>query len=396
MPDLLLLRGAKQLLTLRGPSGLRRGKALHELGVIEDASVLIRDGLIACIGPTRRVENLKEARGALQLSVEGAVVMPGFVDPGLRLNLMPTANGARRAHKPKKISDFCSESLMLMRSCLAHGTLNLQVKANAGIGGFRSDVSVLKQLAEFGEHPVRMVRAWRIDSFGDVDDSPDDYHANLQFLRQRNLAHSVEVGLDSNTCLGDRVWTAAGEKRFGVNLLWSGGSADALSDLLRRAAPRTVYSPSNLTKEECATLAEAPILTVFSPNKELLEEQGGDAARRIADAGGAIALSSGYEPAHTPSFSMQMAIALAVLRLRLTPEEAIAVGHHQCRARHRNRAFYRQLGSGKRADLLVLNVPDYREIPRRLAVNSVNLALRDGKIVFSRSASKVRTNYAAG
>ena len=43
-------------------------------------------------------------------------------------------------------------------------------------------------------------------------------------------------------------------------------------------------------------------------------------------------------------------------------------------------------------DLLVLNVPHYREIPRRLAVNSVSLAMRDGKIVFSRSASKVRTN----
>jgi imidazolonepropionase-like amidohydrolase len=43
---------------------------------------------------------------------------------------------------------------------------------------------------------------------------------------------------------------------------------------------------------------------------------------------------------------------------------------------------------GKRADLLVLNLPDYREIPRRFGINHVALAMRDGNLVLNRNRPK--------
>jgi len=60
LPQPLQVRGAKQLLTF-GPSGVRRGPAPGHLGVIEDGSLLIRDGLIAAVGTSCRVRNLKAA-----------------------------------------------------------------------------------------------------------------------------------------------------------------------------------------------------------------------------------------------------------------------------------------------------------------------------------------------
>ena len=75
-----LIRGARQLLTLRGPKGPRRGADLQNLGIIEDGAVLIADGLIAEVGPSRRLENLALARGAEEIDASGCVVMPGFVD----------------------------------------------------------------------------------------------------------------------------------------------------------------------------------------------------------------------------------------------------------------------------------------------------------------------------
>jgi len=51
----ILIRGARQLITLRGPSGPRCGAALGELGLIHDGSLLIRDGEVVEVGPTRRV-----------------------------------------------------------------------------------------------------------------------------------------------------------------------------------------------------------------------------------------------------------------------------------------------------------------------------------------------------
>src|SRR5271169_1547449 len=80
MGKALLVRGARQLLSLRGPSGPRRGAELRNLGVIEDGAVLISDGIIQQIGPSRRVENLAVARSAEEIDANGRVVLPGFVD----------------------------------------------------------------------------------------------------------------------------------------------------------------------------------------------------------------------------------------------------------------------------------------------------------------------------
>ena len=76
----ILIRGARQLLTLRGPKGPRRGPELNDLGIIADGALLIRDGLIQEVGPSRRVENLAAARGAIEVDALTRVVMPGFVD----------------------------------------------------------------------------------------------------------------------------------------------------------------------------------------------------------------------------------------------------------------------------------------------------------------------------
>jgi imidazolonepropionase len=80
-----LIRGARQLLTLRGESGPRRGSAMSDLNIITDGAVLIRDGVIVDIGTSRRVENLVPARGAREFDASGKVVMPAFVDPDIAL-----------------------------------------------------------------------------------------------------------------------------------------------------------------------------------------------------------------------------------------------------------------------------------------------------------------------
>src|SRR5437773_6920495 len=75
-----LVRGARQLLTLRGPARPRRGSELLELGLIPDGAVLIEDGVVQEAGPSRRLENLNAARDAEEINATGRVVMPGFVD----------------------------------------------------------------------------------------------------------------------------------------------------------------------------------------------------------------------------------------------------------------------------------------------------------------------------
>lgn len=365
---------------------MRRGAALNDLGIITDGSVLIRDGKIVSVGSARRIENLKEARDALEISAEGAIVMPGFVDPGLQLTLH-TNNGS--SGKRRKMVDFGDESLGLMRACLQHGTLNVQIKANAGTGDLRSDLTVLRQLAEIGDNPVGMIRSWRVsEPIANGHTAPDDFQEVLGTLANRKLAQFIEVAPECSEQFSQRVWEAAAQLRMGVNLLWPGGRAALLERLLTSANAHAVWCPSRLTPEECALLVASRSIAVFSPGGELLNESGGDCVRKLADSGAAIALSSGYDVNNTPSFNMQMVIALAVLRLHLTIEQAIAAVTVNAAYATARGDLIGSIECGKRADLIVLNIPDYREIPRRFGINHVGMVMRDGNIVFNRIRSR--------
>src|SRR5512142_3311403 len=82
--SVLLLTNIRQLLTLRGGAGARRGRKLGELGIVEDGAVLCAAGKIISVGTTREAlrdawlkKNQKKVR---EIDCRGKVVLPGFVD----------------------------------------------------------------------------------------------------------------------------------------------------------------------------------------------------------------------------------------------------------------------------------------------------------------------------
>jgi len=81
---MILVRGARQLLTLQGPPQ-RRGWQMAEVSLIEDGAVLVEGGKIVRVGSTRQLENVKEARAAHVIEARGKVVVPGFVDSSTQL-----------------------------------------------------------------------------------------------------------------------------------------------------------------------------------------------------------------------------------------------------------------------------------------------------------------------
>lgn len=76
----ILIRGARQLVTLQGPPRMRVGDELQHAAVLRDGSVLIEAGRIAQIGSARRLENLRNASTIRWVDARRLVVLPGFVD----------------------------------------------------------------------------------------------------------------------------------------------------------------------------------------------------------------------------------------------------------------------------------------------------------------------------
>jgi imidazolonepropionase len=75
---------------------------------------------------------------------------------------------------------------------------------------------------------------------------------------------------------------------------------------------------------------------------------------------------------------MQMVLSLACTEMRMSPAEAITAatinGAHALRIADRTGS----LEPGKYADLLVLSVNDYRELPYYFGTNNVNLTIKGG------------------
>ena len=258
-------------------------------------------------------------------------------------------------------------------------------KVGDGFHSLAGDLSLLRQLARIGNNPVGMKRIW--NPVADAKEMPNVsmLAAALETVSKRKLADAVALNGISEDPLGE----AASRSEMPLRLDWRGGSADKLARALLRYSPASVYCQDNLSAGEREALARSGSTGVFSAGGALLDSQPGNCIRDLVEVGGAIALGSGYDALNEPNFNMQLVLALAVRRLNLTIEQAIV-------ATTINAAYAMDCGDeigslepGKRAEVLVLNLSDYRELPRRLGVNHVAMAIRDGNLVINRTRWRV-------
>jgi imidazolonepropionase len=92
-------------------------------------------------------------------------------------------------------------------------------------------------------------------------------------------------------------------------------------------------------------------------------------AKEILRAGGLLAIASDINPGTAWCESMQFVIALACRYLKLTPAQAI-----------RRESEIGSLEPGKQADLLLLSVPDYRQMAYRFGGNLVETVIKKGNV----------------
>ena len=390
MAQLLLLRGARQVLTLQGPSGVRRGAALHNLCVIEDGSVLISDGLIASVGSKRRIDNLNEAKNAPEISVENMIIMPGFVDPGLKIRVLLSDTLRKR-----KMRDFRAETAGLLRACMQHGTLSGQLRVRGSAGELRAGSSALRQLATVpGIDGYR--RSWQIDPhFANGPGGIEELRGSLLRMKSRNFAQSIELTPSGSDAVDKQLEDLVLAARLPVHFNWQRGSVGDLGRAVQKGQPRAIFCESNVSSWERELLSKSPHVIVFSPESRLFGGDNPDSIKEWVEDGAAVALSTGYDALLNPTFSMQTALSLAVLRLALTAEQAITASTINAAHALGCADGTGSIEFGKRADLLVMNVPDYRELPRRVGINNVAMVIRGGNVVFNRTRWKPRERGAA-
>ena len=107
-------------------------------------------------------------------------------------------------------------------------------------------------------------------------------------------------------------------------------------------------------------------------------------ARKLIDAGAAVALATDFNPGTSPTLNMQFILSLACTQMRMMPAEAIVATTVNGAWALRRADRLGSLEAGKQADIIVLDVPDYREIPYYFAVNHCVTTVKQGDIIYPR------------
>jgi len=371
---------------LLGPSGPRRGTALNELNVVEDGALLIHNGVIRESGPSRRVENLAAARKAREIDARGRIVMPAFVDPDVVLVFPPPA-GQRSgggAGRPS-LGALSKHRLEEVATAAAAGLVRCGIISAGAHTGYASDPRETLKILRI--HHAVQSRPLRIRSIFSPRAGLTLTERSLEAIRQRRLAATLDIGVDADATLDEcRLREAAvNAAALGYSIRLRSGNALTPRDFDLAIATGAIalVGPSCEPDPRLRFLADMGCVHVVPL------AGGGDAppapARAETDDGVPLAIASGFRPDGVSSFNPQYLLHLAVAQYGLTVEEAIVAATYNAACSLRMSHVTGSLEPGKSADLVLMDVPDYRDLPRRVGHSDVQLTVRSGNVVYRRS-----------
>src|SRR5205823_4232064 len=108
------------------------------------------------------------------------------------------------------------------------------------------------------------------------------------------------------------------------------------------------------------------------------------AAREMIDAGLAVVLATDFNPGSSPTPAMPMALSLASTQMKMTPAEALTAATVNAAYSLGRGDETGSLETGKRADFVIHDCEDYREVAYFFGVEHAQAVYVDGRPVFSR------------
>jgi imidazolonepropionase len=373
-----LIRGARQLLTLRGASGPRRGSAMTDLSIISDGAVLIRDGVIEEVGATRRVENLVPARSARVIDATGRVVMPAFVDPDIALaSSHAAADGISGEPDIRRISRHRLEAMAaaLAADLARYGVLTVGAHTLAA-----PDLQNTNKALRL--HQTMQARPLRIRSvFSPPTDSVSDVWMTSVF--RKKLASILEIPVKSDdVAAASLMATAAATAGYNIRLRVSGTTTPKVLELAYSAGAVALIGQVPVSSEMTRALGDAGCVKVLLTTRILAGLS--MPVRSAIDDGTPIALGSGYQHDRAASMNPQFLLHLACQALEMTVEEAIVAATYNAAYSLRLSHVTGSLAPGKAADLCIVDIDNYRDLARRAGHHDVCMVMRAGKVIYRR------------
>jgi imidazolonepropionase len=416
----IIVANIGQFVTLAGSPRPRVGAELRELGILENAGLLIEDDRIVAVGSSAETA-AKTRPDATVIDAEGRCVTPGFVDAhthlvfagnradefekriaGATYQEIATAGGG--ILRTVRLTREASEDELLAAArrhrdwMLRGGTTTIEAKSGYGLER-ETELRMLRVIARLNaEGPVRIVPTLlaahtvppefaesgsgggglppiaRKDRAMDGARKSGGRGEYVRWVAEELIPEVAAAGLARycDAFCDDHAFTVdetrvvlESAKRHGLGLRvhaeqFRPGTGAALAAELGAA---TADHLETVTDETLVRLREAGVQPVLLPGSVFaLSRTQYPPARKMVEAGLAIVLATDFNPGSSPVASMPFMLSLACLEMRLTPAEALT-------AATVNAAYSLGLGDqvgsiepGKQADFLIHEFTDYREL----------------------------------
>jgi imidazolonepropionase len=402
----LLVRDLVQVATPSGAGGPLRGRLLRDVTVIERGYVLCTDGVIEACG---RMTDLGPLDGDVEeLDGRGLCALPGLVD----CHTHPAWGGDRVAEFSLRAAGAGYEELHAagggilatvqatralgedgLRSrverhaewLLRQGTTTWEGKSGYGLDR-DTELASLRAVREAGGSPTWLGAHAVPPEFVDAD-------AYLDFALAEVLPDAARLADAADVFLERGAFDAVRARRYleacraaGLALRLHGDqfTESGAVPLAVELGARSVDHLEATSDGGVRALAASDVTGVLLPASALFLDRPMPAARALADAGAALALATDFNPGSSFTTSLPLVCSLACTQLHLAPEEALAAvtvnaAHVLGCAHDRGR-----IATGLRADLTLIEAPDWRYLAYRLAGDIVAAVVRDGSLAFRR------------
>lgn len=411
----LIIEHAKQLVTVGGHSTRpATGPEMESLGIIEDGALVISSGRIVAVGKSN--ELLNEFTASEKIDATGKVVAPGFVDAHTHFvfagsreselemkikgagyleilrsggGILRTVKDTRAASKEELLRICRQRALNLVRN----GATTIEAKSGYGLT-LNDEVKSLEVINQLNnEGPLSL-----IPTFLGAHAIPQEFQGKTdEYVRlicedwipkiaERKLAIFCDVFCEKGVfeIEDSRRILLAGKRsglvpRIHADEFYQLGGAELAAEVGAASADHLLYaSAAGLTKMQSAgvigTLLPAAPLT-------LMLDRYAD-ARTMISKGLAVALGSDLSPSCWLE-NHQLVVELACYELKMTPAEALTAATINAAHSIRKADEIGSLEVGKRADVLILDAPDFRFLAYRLGVNLVDTVIKNGRIAIS-------------
>jgi imidazolonepropionase len=417
---MLVLKNIAQIATLRGGPVPRTGDAMSDLGIIENGTILIRGERILWVGPTKKVPVREPNANYETLDGVGLnlVAIPGFIDShthpifadtrveeydqrcrGVTYEEIAAGGGgiatSVRQLRAASMNHLVEKAERYFWHFLSHGTTTIEAKSGYGLSVI-DEIKTLQALATLRGHSRLEVVPTFLGAHAIPEEFKDQREEYVRLVTEEMIPRVAKEGLAQfcDVFCEDGYFTKEEARKVLLAAKGAGMGLRVHADEFKRsggaqlAAEVGARSADHLewiNERDIAALKGAGTIATLLPGTALsLGLMRFPPARKLISSGVPVALATDFNPGSCFTLNMQLILSLACSQMKMTPAEAITAatinGAHSLGLADR-------LGSieeGKQADIVLMNVSDYREIPYFFGINHCVATIKKGNVVINR------------